>query len=284
MQVISFKNWLDLYEGFEDEPYSFHAVFMAGGPASGKTTVATSMFGSLGFKFSNVDAIYERLSKGWLGTKGRRAFNPSAEGDETNPDYFYAKRMRKFATKLTLKQAGFWRNMRFPLVIDVTSRDKESVVKLDDDLKQLGYDTFMVFVNTDLSKAVERNLVRSQIGGFGSYAPRAAGSKETEQFWHDAQSNKGYYQLHFGDNFVEVDNSQDYSPGGRQYAAGKEFPDMRNKQTEWHRIALKLLGPPNKVKNPIGARLMAQRTDYQAMANNRPQQPQPSQITATSVA
>src|SRR5688572_15248500 len=163
MQVISFKEWLDLCEGMQDEPYAFHAVFMAGGPASGKTTVAQSMFAGLGFKFSSSDAIYERLAKGLnlsgiksgiqkqspihqtakthfaqalkqsnpLGTD-YRPFNPSAEGENMadHPDHQLARQRRSTSTDLAIRQAKNWRMSRHPLVIDVTARDKNSVVQI----------------------------------------------------------------------------------------------------------------------------------------------------------
>lgn len=313
MQVISFKEWLDLYEGMQDEPYAFHAVFMAGGPASGKTTVAQSMFAGLGFKFSSSDAIYERLARG-RGTQYkslekppashgamaahiakltqahqqagypvssdwenlRRPFNPSAEGENMadHPDHQIAKQQRSASTNLAIRQAKSWRQARYPLVIDVTARDKNSVVQIDQGLRELGYDTFMVFVNTELPKALERNARRGVEGGaISTIVPRAAGTKETEQFWYEVQANKEYFKYHFGDNYVEIDNSEDVAekskfdkqsiPTPGQDVRQNNMSDaFRNKQAEWYRIGIKLLGPPGKVKNPIGAAQLAQGTDY----------------------
>lgn len=262
MQVISFKNWLDLNEGFEDEPYSFHAVFMAGGPASGKTTVAQSMFAGLGFKFSSSDFFYERLSH-------KKGFNANAEGQNmaAHPDHPIATQARGQATKLAIRQSSPWRQIRYPVVIDVTARDKESIVNIDNGLKEIGYDTFMVFVNTDLPKAIERNSRRGQEGGASTYVPRAAGTQETDKFWHEVQANKEFFQQRFGGTYVEVDNSQDTQVPG----PGQQNVEYRQKQMEWTRTAMKLLGPPKKVRNPIGAAMLAKGTDYNAWSQSQPQ-------------
>ena len=57
-----------LIEGMYD-PSIFKAVFMAGGPGSGKSWVAGQTTGGLGMKIVNSDEIYElRLTSSGLGT------------------------------------------------------------------------------------------------------------------------------------------------------------------------------------------------------------------------
>lgn len=262
MQVLSFKDWLELNEGFEDEPYAFHAVFMAGGPASGKTTVAKSMFTGLGFKFSSSDAFYEFIAK-------KKGFNASAEGLNmaSHPDHPIATATRGQSTKLAVKQGRQWQGYRHPIVIDVTARDKQGIVNIDNSLKEIGYDTFMVFVNTNLQKAIQRNTKRGEEGGQSTLVPRAAGTQETEEFWHEVQANKTFFKQRFGGNYAEIDNSDDTqipTPPGNN-------PEFRNKQADWVRTAMKLLGKPYRVRNPIGAAMLAQGTNYTAMTQNEPQ-------------
>ena len=56
------KNYKQLQEGVYD-PNIFQAVFLAGGPGSGKSFVARTTTGGLGMKVVNSDDAFERLLK-----------------------------------------------------------------------------------------------------------------------------------------------------------------------------------------------------------------------------
>ena len=63
----------------------------------------------------------------------------------------------------------------------------------------LGYDTFMVFVHTDLDIAQKRNMSR----------PRKLNPEIVEKSWNEVQRNKAVFQGLFGNaNFLLVDNSK----------------------------------------------------------------------------
>ena len=61
----------------------------------------------------------------------------------------------------------------------------------------MGYDTFMVYVNTSLEIALERNAARD----------RKVDPKLVKKFWQDVQDNMGGFQRLFKGNFSIVDNS-----------------------------------------------------------------------------
>jgi len=65
-------------------------------------------------------------------------------------------------------------------------------------LRGLGYDCYMIFVNTSLDTAQERNAMRK----------RTLPEKEVEKMWKEVQTNIGKFQRLFGNkNFVIVDNN-----------------------------------------------------------------------------
>ena len=66
-------------------------------------------------------------------------------------------------------------------------------------LKLAGYDTTMLFVNTDLDTALKRNRARA----------RTLPDKEVRDMWKTIQSNIGEFQRFFGkENTLIVDNSE----------------------------------------------------------------------------
>ena len=61
----------------------------------------------------------------------------------------------------------------------------------------MGYDTHMIFVNTSLDTALERNAKRARS------VPESLAIKS----WKEVQSNIGKFSQHFRQNFVVVDNN-----------------------------------------------------------------------------
>ena len=71
------------------------------------------------------------------------------------------------------------------------------------DLIDVGYDTFMVFVNTSLDVAQKRNMERA----------RKLSPEIVETYWDDVQKNMAYFQGLFGNaNFMLVDNNATLKP------------------------------------------------------------------------
>jgi predicted kinase len=90
------------------------------------------------------------------------------------------------------------------MIIDGTGHEYTKIDKLKKHAESLGYDTYMVFVNTSLEVAKERNLQRDRV------LPDELLTKS----WQDVQNNLGKFQNLFGGNFRIVDNTV-YKPIGK---------------------------------------------------------------------
>jgi len=188
------------------------AVFMAGGPGSGKSYVAGELFGIpkkinvsvSGLKSVNSDSEFEHLLKKYgFETVGGGldidlwpddVFQMVAVGDEDSDDLT----LRKKAKLLTKKRKEQYMNGRLGMIIDGTGHDFQKIKKEKQQLEKLGYDCYMVFVNTSLEVALKRNSERN----------RKLPEDLLTKSWKDVQKNLGGFQSLFGSNFVIVDNSK----------------------------------------------------------------------------
>ena len=147
--MIRFKTFLE--EGVND-PAIFKAVFLAGGPGSGKSfIVGKTGLPALGFRVVNSDDAFENaLKKAGLTTTPDDIF--SVKGQE----------LRGKAKKLTAKKQEIYIKGRLGLVIDGTGKDFNKVQRQAKALEGIGYDTAMIYVNTDLETALQRNRDRDR--------------------------------------------------------------------------------------------------------------------------
>ena len=186
--MISFAEHIkEIDEGVND-PAIFKAIFLAGGPGSGKSfIVGKTGLTSLGFKVVNPDTAFEKaLTKAGL---------------EMNPDNIFSIKgqdIRGRAKELTDKQQALYVKGRLGLVIDGTGKDASKILRQRGLLQKLGYSTAMILVNTDKETALKRNDAR----------PRRLDPKEVGKMWDEVQSNLGRYQQAFKKNFIIVDNSE----------------------------------------------------------------------------
>jgi len=87
---------------------------------------------------------------------------------------------------------------RLGIIIDGTGDDYRKINKTKTLLNHIGYDTYMIFVNTSLDIALERNQARD----------RTVPEYVTIKSWQDVQRNIGAFQNSFGSsNFIIVDNN-----------------------------------------------------------------------------
>ena len=179
-----------LQEGLYD-PNIFKAFFLAGGPGSGKTFVTSSAFGGTGLRTINSDNAFEiALKKEGLSLK-------MPESEQEARDMIRARAKATSSRILDLSIKG-----RLGLVIDGTGRDYDKIKYQTGLLKQLGYDCYMIFVNTSLEVAKERNEKRE----------RNLPENILTKSWKDVQNNLGKFQGLFGTKFVVVDNSKFLKP------------------------------------------------------------------------
>tara|TARA_R110000796_G_scaffold21525_2_gene63253 strand:- start:234 stop:917 length:684 start_codon:yes stop_codon:yes gene_type:complete len=179
------KTYNDLQEGLND-PNIFKAFFLAGGPGSGKSYVVRKTTGGTGLQVVNSDDAFER----YLEMAGLSKKMPSSEEEPRDVE-------RARAKKVTKARQGGYIEGRLGLIIDGTGKDYDKIAAQSIKLKQLGYDTHMVFVNTSLDTALERNAKRERS------VPESLAIKS----WKEVQGNIGKFSQHFRQNFIVVDNN-----------------------------------------------------------------------------
>jgi predicted kinase len=173
-----------------NDPYIFKALFLAGGPGAGKGFVAQNIgLDSHGLKTVNPDEAFEYLLQ-----KHGMEMDPETIGSEKGQE------LRAKAKDIQLKQQALWTEGRLGLLIDGTAKDVNKIQKLKTELDAAGYDSIMLFVNTDLDTNLERNRRRA----------RTLPDDFVTQMWNGVQKNIGHFQNMFGkSNFMVIDNSLD---------------------------------------------------------------------------
>ena len=176
-----------LREGVYD-PGIFKAFFLAGGPGSGKTFVTRSAFAGTGLKLVNSDAAFERgLKKAGLSLK------------MPDEEEYFRNIVRAKAKMTTATQLDTYIQGRLGLVIDATGRDINVINNQKSMLDLVGYDSYMIFVNTSLDVALERNKNR----------PRSIPEYIVKDSWNGVQANIGKFQRIFSPNrMLIVDNNK----------------------------------------------------------------------------
>jgi predicted kinase len=168
-------------EGLYD-PHIFKAVFMAGAPGSGKSTIANKLFSATGLKSMNVDDfwhLYKAMGK---------------EGDYERYWELYKAREQNYL------------NGRLGLLIDGTARNPDAMANVKNKLESLGYDTAMVFVNTSLEVSLARTVKRAETPG--KDLGRSVNAEFVTRSWEQVQRGLGKLQSMFGRNFYIVDNNR----------------------------------------------------------------------------
>lgn len=185
MQVHSFQQ--HLAEGLYD-PAIFKAFFLAGGPGAGKSFVTQSIFSGSGVKVVNSDIAFERGLK-----------NANLSLSMPPEEEYFRDIVRKRAKATAISQLDNYVEGRLGLVIDATGRDYDLIQRQHNMLQQLGYDCYMIFVNTSLEVALERQQRRE----------RKVPEYITKNSWQGVQNNIGKFQRLFGmENFIVIDNNK----------------------------------------------------------------------------
>jgi predicted kinase len=216
-------------EGVYD-PGIFKAIFLAGGPGSGKSFVGSDLvgipkggfsgmdmsFAPSGVKLVNSDPEFEYFLKKIgidpkdLANLTDEEFKKATEG-ESSP--------RAKAKKIKDARERLYTQGRLGLLIDGTGDDYGKIKKKNVELKKLGYDTYMLFINTTLEVAQQRNAQRD----------RKLPEKLVKSIWTDVQKNLGRFQGLFGSNFKIIDNSEKKVAKGGSKLFPKEFYTALNK-------------------------------------------------------
>lgn len=222
--VKSFKNLREnLNEGIND-PGKLKAIFLAGGPGSGKDYVMNATLAGEGLKEINSDVAFEYLMQ----KNGLDLEMPDEERLERDIVRGRAKNITKEQERLAL--AG-----RLGLIINGTADDLEKIKTIKKNLEADGYETMMVFVNTSNDVSRERNVERGKMGkrkvpdGTDKQGVPDNSPNIRQEKWDLAQKNIGELQKIFGnDSFAVIDNTADIRKVG---------PEEKEKiQTNFNRI------------------------------------------------
>lgn len=213
-----------------DDPGILKCIFLAGGPGSGKSYTAKEIFGvgkgeldsvsAGGLKLISSDIAFEQALK-------KNGINPKDLADiEKNDPNFWAfiageegDSIRNRAKAVTQKQQAFYEAGRLGMIIDGTGDEVLKIRNKKEKAEKLGYDCYMIFVNTSLEVAQKRNLERG----------RTLDPTRVEAIWRKCQENMGKFQGLFHQNFIIVDNTE-YQPVSK--SVQKQVDAFLRKPTE----------------------------------------------------
>lgn len=236
-----------------DDPGILKCIFMAGGPGSGKSFVAQEIFGidknlrtsvaSSGLKVVNSDPAFElQLKKHGIDPKDLARI----EKEDPKLWDFITKAKdgpREIAKGQVATIKKFYEAGRLGMIVDGTGDNFDKVARQKKEAEELGYDTYMVFVNTSLEVALIRNSERG----------RTLPEDLVTESWKECQENMGKFQQLFGGStFLIVDNTE-YKKGNYTFKhkkTGKTVAAAKPLQPEVRKAVDTFLRKP--LYNPIG--------------------------------
>jgi predicted ABC-type ATPase len=232
-----------LTEGVYDKGI-FKAIFMAGGPGSGKTFVAQNLFGIPKNATTSVSGLKTVNSdKQFMHLLTKYNFDPTELAQY--PDEVFNRELsdspekggaglRDFAQTLkTVEKQGFL-DGKLGMIIDSTGSNFQKVKRQKEELEKAGYDCYMVFVMTKLDTALERNKKRAEEG------ERELPANIVKKSWTDTRKNMGGLKALFGKNFALVNNDKKLAKEETYGFFRKLVKSTANKWTN------------NKIQNPKG--------------------------------
>jgi len=236
--LITQEEHVPLIEGVDD-PGVLKCVFMAGGPGSGKSYVAGELFAvtprfrasfsTYGLKLVNSDVAFEKA----LHQNGIDPKNLATLIHDTDK-WSQIMSLRDRAKALTNLQQRHYESGRLGLIIDGTGDDANKIRAKVQHAQSLGYDCYMVFVNTSLETALARNARR----------PRSLPESVVKDLWAEVQKNVGTFQQLFGPaRFLIVDNnkeSQSLDLINKQIRSWMNAPIANPIGKKWHELAHRL--------------------------------------------
>ena len=229
-----FKTFESFLEEGRNDPGILKAFFMAGGPGSGKSYVAGELFalpksedyGTVsydnGLKLVNSDKNFEYLLK----KANIDMTNLMSMKDGSADSWDQAMALRDRAKRLTKNMQEMYIQGRLGMIIDGTGKNYKKIEGQVERLRSLGYDCYMVFVNTSLAVAQERNAARA----------RKLPKDMVTKMWDEVQQNIGKFQRLFKSKRFEIVDNSEY---------GNSMPiDLVSKEIR------KFMSQP--VSNPVG--------------------------------
>lgn len=173
-------------------------IFLAGGAGSGKSNVVKQLgLEDQGFKVVNQDISLEWLKK--------NSGLPADMRDLTKEQKSTLGKLQAEARKIAKRKMMKFKGEGNGVVVDGTGGSIKAMEKLVNEFKDKGYDVSMLFVDTSLEVALERNKARKE---------RSLLDKIVERNHAAVQGNKDGFKKMFGNRFMEVntDNLKQEDP------------------------------------------------------------------------
>ena len=172
-------------EGRHD-PGAFKCVFLCGAPGSGKSSIENRLgLRHQGLKPLNADGTKYYLEQ----SKRTKQVDYPAAGSATE---------RRF---------GIWANNYLGLIVNTTGRNADVILRLNKQLQNAAYDTFMIYVAVDEQTARER--IQSRVTH--ATDPMDINREVNEKYFNEAYpmvvKNVELYSTLFGENFCTIDNN-----------------------------------------------------------------------------
>jgi hypothetical protein len=135
----------------------------------------------------------EQLEFGLMKAKMHTDFTKYSD-DET----MEKERIRERGKKITKKKEQMWINGRLGLIIDGTAKNPTKLSTKIKKLTDVGYDCYMIFVNTSLDVALQNNAGRK----------RRLTDETVTATWSEVQQVKDQLSNLFPGGFVEIINNR----------------------------------------------------------------------------
>jgi hypothetical protein len=167
-------------------------IFLAGGAGSGKSNVVNKLgLEGQGFKIVNQDISLEWLKK--------NSGLPASMNDLTKEQRSTLGKLQHQARGIARRKMMKYQGNADGVVVDGTGGSIKAMTKLVNEFKDKGYDVSMLFVETSLDVALERNKVRKE---------RSLLDKIVKKNHEAVQGNKPGFKTMFGDRFMEVNTDK----------------------------------------------------------------------------
>ena len=186
---------IKLYDLLMEQTNNPKAIILAGAPGAGKGYILSGLDLG-GLKILNIDNIFiEKLKQANVSLDLK---NASPE-NRSKAAIAMAAANKEFKGKISTTIEG-----KEPFILDGTAASIKQTAQLKNELEEVGYDVFMLYVYSDLERTLRQNQDRFEKsdGKDRSLAPAIV-----LRTWASVTSNFKPYKTMFKDNFISVANT-----------------------------------------------------------------------------